>query len=786
VRDVAALLAAVRSCWASLWTARALAYRRRQGIAPESVSLAVVVQRMVPSDAAGILFTANPVGGQRDQTVINASWGLGEAIVGGLVTPDTVVLDTASGRIVSRETADKQVMTVAGETGTQGQPVPETRRRQPVLDDGEAADLARFGAQIEQLYGVPQDVEWARSQGEFFIMQARPITALPDAQVEAPTDWTVPDPESLYTRSSIVELLPDPLSPLFATMSATAVTQTIREVTGAGFGEGVLPDDFIELTTINGYAYYRFRVTLENLWPLVRALPMAASSLSQMMGPQRWREITRPTYSRTVEDWEARSLRDLSATELLTGVEELLYQGAEYYTSVQQIIPVAVTSETLFTRFYDRLVKRPGDPAAAVFLLGFDSTPIRAERSLYDLAMWCRAHPALAAVLADAASDRVLDLLHADSPDAEVDEAVWRTWQARFREHLDRYGRMVYDLDFAKPVPADDPRPTFDALKLFLRGEGRDPYERQTEAAATRERATATVLARLDPLRRVILRRLLVWAQRNAPLREDALADVGLGWPVIRRMLLELGRRLVAAQVIADADDVFWLEHDELRTAAFASDMGRADVEDLGDVVRQRKATWHGQKLAMPPLLLPRGKRFFGVDLEPWMPGRMDEQTGAVIAGVGASPGRITAPARILRGPEDFGQMRPGEVLVASITTPAWTPLFAMASAVVTDVGGPLSHGSIVAREYGIPAVMGTGVATRRIRSGQNIRVDGDAGTVVLLDEVGAVVDEQPLQESTSSRRRTPSARTLVLAGLAGGALVGGAMWLRSRRRQEL
>jgi phosphoenolpyruvate synthase/pyruvate phosphate dikinase len=130
--------------------------------------------------------------------------------------------------------------------------------------------------------------------------------------------------------------------------------------------------------------------------------------------------------------------------------------------------------------------------------------------------------------------------------------------------------------------------------------------------------------------------------------------------------------------------------------------------------------------------------------------------------------------------------MQPGEVLVASITTPAWTPLFAMASAVVTDIGGPLSHGSIVAREYGIPAVMGTGVATRRIRSGQNIRVDGDAGTVALLDEVGAVVDERPLEEPTSSWRRVASARTLVLAGLAGGALVGGAMWLRSRRRQEL
>jgi pyruvate,water dikinase len=278
-------------------------------------------------------------------------------------------------------------------------------------------------------------------------------------------------------------------------------------------------------------------------------------------------------------------------------------------------------------------------------------------------------------------------------------------------------------------------------------------------------------------------RRLLAWAQHNAPIREDALADVGLGWPVMRRMLRELGRRLVAAQVIAESDDVFWLEHDELRSASFALDMGRAGGEGFTDAVSQRKATWRAQKLVMPPLLLPRGKRFFGVDLEPWMPGRMDEQTGATIAGVGASPGRVTAPARVLHGPEDFGQMQPGEVLVANITTPAWTPLFAMASAVVTDIGGPLSHGSIVAREYGIPAVMGTGVATRRIQSGESIRVDGDAGTVALLDEVGAAIAERPAEEPASRWRRAPSAQTLALAGLAVGATVGGVLWLRRLRR---
>src|ERR671921_2811790 len=169
VRGAEALLEAVKRCWTSLWTARAMAYRAHEGIDPATVSLAVVVERMVEAEAAGTLFTADPVSGQRDRTVINAAWGLGEAVVGGQVTPDTLVLEKGgSGRVISRETADKEVMTVYSGSGVEDRSVPEARRHQPVLDDEAAAELARYGARIEELYGTPQDIEWARSGGEFF------------------------------------------------------------------------------------------------------------------------------------------------------------------------------------------------------------------------------------------------------------------------------------------------------------------------------------------------------------------------------------------------------------------------------------------------------------------------------------------------------------------------------------------------------------------------------------------------------------------------------------------
>jgi pyruvate,water dikinase len=244
---------------------------------------------------------------------------------------------------------------------------------------------------------------------------------------------------------------------------------------------------------------------------------------------------------------------------------------------------------------------------------------------------------------------------------------------------------------------------------------------------------------RLDPIRRTWFRRLLRWAQRAAPLREDALADIGLSWPVMRRMLFELGRRLVASGVITEPTDVFWLREHELRSATeFGLANPGAPAATTGaarpvraDAVEQRKMLWRGQRRATAPQMLPE-IRWANRLLAGVMPAGSQDQRGETITGIGASPGTVSATARVLGGPEDFAQMQAGEVLVARMTTPAWTSLFGMAAAVVTDVGGPLSHSSIVAREYGIPAVLGTGVATQRLTSGQHIRVDGDAGTVTI------------------------------------------------------
>jgi pyruvate,water dikinase len=235
---------------------------------------------------------------------------------------------------------------------------------------------------------------------------------------------------------------------------------------------------------------------------------------------------------------------------------------------------------------------------------------------------------------------------------------------------------------------------------------------------------------RLKGLRLKWFNKYLASAQKYTPLREDGLAEIGLAYPLIRAMLRELGNRFAQHKVIPTADEIFWLTQDEVLQTATRLDTGQT-VESLAEKIPQRRAE-HGAALSVrPPMMLPQLK-IFGVDLMSLRDKRGRRNRGHVIKGVAASPGMASGVARVLHAPEDFNQLKSGDVLVAPITTPAWTPLFAMASAIVTDVGGPLSHGSIVAREYGIPAVLGTGVATRRIQSGQTVTVDGSVGTVTL------------------------------------------------------
>ncbi len=722
IRGAEAVLAAVKQCWASLWTARAIAYRLNSQVDQAGVALAVVVQQLVFAEAAGIMFTANPVSGKRGELVINAAWGLGEAVVSGAVTPDTLTIDKASGRVLQRATADKAVMTVRTAQGTHEAPVPERQRKAAVLSDAQAAELSRLGARIEQLYGMPMDVEWTLAGGAFAIVQARPITALPP-------EWRMSLPQALYTRNSLAEHVPGPVTPLFATLGLEIANRTSYQMMvrlmGQQLADGLVPNQ-AEYEALNGYLYRRnyidTKTTLKILWRYFPEFPRLARESVAL-----W-QAARKEFADVVSEWEQRQPAELTPAQLLDGARAIFTAAIRYYNEIQATLPIAATSEAIFTSVYDRLIRRKRDPAASSFMLGLDTVSLQADKALFDLAGWVRATPALASYAEQAASEQLAADYAQAAPPAGLPAELWAEWRRRVGQHLHQFGRTAYEFDFANPTPQEQPGPLFDALKAYLSGASADPYARQREAAERREQATQAVLQRIGWPRRRLFERLLGWAQATSPMREDSIFDMGMGHPLLRRLLAELGRRFVAGGAIASAEAIYWLERNEVIGLVEALERG-IPLPDLSERLAPRKAQWQAARTYSPPVILPENSRW-----SRFMHGGAAETKDGqlVLKGVGTSGGRVTAPACVLFGPEDFGKLRPGDVLVAVTTTPAWTPLFARASAVVTDIGGPLSHSSIVAREYGIPAVMAAGSATRAIKTGQIITVDGSAGRVTV------------------------------------------------------
>jgi len=717
VRGDEALLDAVRRCWASLWTERAIAYRARQGIAPESVSLAVVGQQMVFADAAGIMFTANPVSGARDEVVINAAWGLGEAIVSGLVTPDNVIAGKAGGRIKQQTIADKAVMTARTPTGVEERPVKAERRRMPALSEAQVARLVELAVAIEAHYGEPQDIEWAltsgtspEESGEIQIVQARPITALPPA----PLRWITPTADRWLHGGGTLELLTEPVSPLGGSLMLTVMRDEFYAwLTRAGM-DSIFSQPF--MAVVNGFAYFNTTVHL-SLKPLWRWYQFYQEHMHSMAGwPDALREYREATARLAAEPPER-----LSGAALCERVVALSQVGMRYWIYMTKIVQPIFHLEQGFIKFYKRSVRRAGDPEPEVFMRGQETRPLAAERSVYALAELARTLPG------------VPDLLAGAEPlSACAGSEAGRRFLAALDAHLAEFGHQIYSFDPQLPTLADDPLPVLLAVRSHLDGQ-EGPDARQARMAQERAEALAHIEGRLGAGKLRRFRALLSEAQRAAKMREDALFEVGLAWTPLYRALLALGTRLVSADALAGATDVFWLHMDEVRAAALGLDAGIAP-ESLKETARAREKEQERFKQARPPYLLPEGTRpqFWWKFAFP-QPDLQKHEEGALV-GLGVSPGSVTAVARVVASPAEMERVNQGEILVAHATTPAWTPLFARIAALVTDMGGPLAHGSIVAREYGIPAVMGVGVATQQIRDGQTVTVDGTSGRVYLSE----------------------------------------------------
>jgi pyruvate,water dikinase len=730
IRGEEDLLDAVRRCWASLWSARAIAYRQHQGLSHSWPTVAVVVQRLVPAEVSGIIFTANPVNGARDEIVVNAALGLGEAVVGGLATPDGFTLDRTTLAVRERQTGWQEVETVLAEHGTAERPLAsQERAARPTLNDAQLARLAEMGLDIERHFGGPQDVEWAYADGCFWVLQARPITNLPPPPPDD-VHWDPPFPGSAWWRRQVVENLPEPLSPLFDDLYLREGLELSIDAMMAFFGMTYLRvENFIDrpmFATVNGYAYLRADYKLR--WSTVPALLRATVDEFRLMfrgeTAAYWREQALPSYLATIERWKATDPVSAPDERLLAGVRELALADARYWFACALMIARAKITDAQLDRFLTTTALGR-TLTSGMFLRGFPSPTVDAEAELEGLAERIRASEELRESVTATPAARLPEVLAA-TPDG-------RALLTDFRGYLDRYGHQVYNLDFVAPTQVDDHLPVLLSLKAMAQQPKNDPRARQRAIAAERDRLVEETARFFDPLRRKLFRVLLGWAKRFGPDREQALFYMGAGWPTLRRLALELGRRLAERGSLLAADDVFFLGTLEIKAAITARAAGKAKPE-LARLARERRELREARKRLHPPPVVPPGHklRFGPFSMSVWETQRRNEPTNAVLRGFAVSPGRVTAPVSVIHPPADFSRMEPGTILVCPTTTPAWTPLFSQARGLVTDVGGVLAHGSIVAREFGIPAVLGTGEASRRIRHGQSITIDGDQGLVYL------------------------------------------------------
>jgi rifampicin phosphotransferase len=639
---------AVRRVFDSAASARVSAYRQAHPQAapadPSRSGMAVLVQVMVAAEAAGVVFTANPLTGDRDEVVISAVPGLGERLVSGQATGDQW--------IVRHGHASR------------------TRATEQAISADQARQIATLARRVQAHFGSPQDLEWAIStdptdssstEGGLWLLQARPMTALPH-----PVDWTPPAPGYWMRNLRLGEWLPEPMTPLFADWLLERLDHGEQQATRDQVGT-TLP---FPHAAINGWYYLATpplsprtiaTTLLQGRGRLLRFMrhavlgpsrdPVAADRCLLAHLAEQWHIELLPRYQRLVQEGE-QQLPTASSEQLAAIIDQVGAAAGEQLWSLAVVGGAAWKMEGALARFYRQHLAATADASVQELLIGLPgSQPDMAAHAVQSLD-W--AHP------------------------------------------------TAGELGWPPPQPSED---------------------RHRELAAHREALTAQCLAVLgdQPQLQARFQALLEVAQRYAVLREQQARQLTLGWPLLRRCALRIGETLRADGVIDQAEDVFFLTRAELDIHA-----------PLQDVVGRRRATWERQRRLLAPLTIGRPPRLLANELL----GAVDavRTTGPApedaIIGQPASPGRATGPVRIVHGPGDFDRFQPGEVLVARATAPAWTPLFARAVAVVTDGGTLAAHASLVAREYGIPAVVATGDATTRLRDGQVVTVDGGAGTV--------------------------------------------------------
>ncbi len=698
-----ALPEAVRACWASLWSERAVLYRAHQSVDQASAKLAVVVQKMVPAEVAGVLFTANPVSGARDELVIDANPGLGEAVVSGLVTPDHFIVNKNKLSIKEQRAGKREAVIRSKADGGTEQITPTDKSFEVKLPSSAVRKLAKIGVQIEKHYGVPQDVEWAWTSngakaGNFLILQARPITALPEPiKISAPMRMVLP---------MLAEMWPTRPYPLDITTFTGVLERSVGEFMAVILGKSA-PDPDKALVEENGVVI-QFEPPEVHPSPGMLIAPWLALWHTRHYDPAKWQaDPIIPEVTTKASELDKRDLPLLTWKQNMETLHESLALIPRVMELREHYFPQALLG---LGRLWLLLARAGHKDLFGKLVSGVETKTTETNRALEALAEQIRNNPELRDLFMQNDAHGLSSALEQSSEG--------RNFLQSLSAFLDQYGHRETALTISQPAWKDEPEDVLGILKVLATA-GHSEKDHYQEWKHTRDELLAHSILGRWPLRNPFLNSLTN-ARYLFQIREDTHFYATLAQPLVRHIAVELGRRLEQVEAIDSPTDIFHLKLEELESLGEPWPPSTNAIKQIHSLVAQRKAK--RESLANRPMFDPR--LLAAVSQTP-------VDANVILSGSPGSPGTASGPARIVRDVSEFAKLQPGDVLVAPVTNPAWTPLFQRVVGVVVDMGGAASHAAIVAREYGVPAVMGTVNGTQQLRDGQWIQVDGSRGLVL-------------------------------------------------------
>ncbi len=685
VRGIEAIVHAVHACWRSADSERAVAYRTKHGIT-ERPRVGVLVQEMVPADAAAIAFSVDPLSGDRGTLVIDCGSGLGEALAAGTVTPDTYAVRKSDLAIVKR--------TVTGE--------------RPALTDLQVREVARLAIALETETGAPVDVECAFAGDALFLLQSRPITTLA-APAAFTVDWEEPGDAALTWTREDVHM--DECRPALAADFVIQAPAFGLDRANLVFG----PPARVRYRSVHGYLYAaRVPEATAAEMPALEATALRRRrEAARTLGPD-WTSRYLPAVLAHFEWMKAARISD---RESARAAWDSFWPRINDIWLIHMLIvpPVYSLLEELAT-LYASLTGRPATDAAT-FVQGRAETLQDLQQRLHDLAATIRTTPSVAGAIGSIRSLRELDALAGGPP---VRAAI-----AAFLERHGDVGQPGFAIE--SPAWADKPRQLMLELARLVRSAGESPSVRRSrllaDGDALEARTRADLRDRPDDLSR--FDEVLAAARACGALSEEHNYWIDRRCQAYaRRFILRVAAVLVRDGSLAVTEDIYHLHISEVTDALVSG-------KDQRELIALRRRQYELDRRLRPP-------RYLGAPPAAPAPTsairdlsyRVEQTDRDLLRGVAASPGRGSGPVRLVSGPADFERFERGDVLVCRSTTVSWVPLFNMASAIVADVGGALSHAALVAREFGIPAVCGTNTALETLVDGEIVEVDGSAGTV--------------------------------------------------------